>query len=272
MQIMGILNATPDSFSDGGRFNNIANGLKQSLAMVKAGADIIDIGGESSRPGAQKVNINEEIKRVVPLIKALRSKSSIDISIDTLKGEVAQEAIKAGANIVNDISGGNDINLLKITAQSKSKYVLMHMRGTPQTMQSEKLTCYQDIIEEINQYFYQRIDKAIEAGIKRKNIIIDPGIGFAKTTQQNIHIIKQLHKFKVHNLPILLGASRKSFIGTITNSDTNNRLGGSVATALIGMLNGANILRVHDVAETKQAVQIAQACNLITNGANNAKK
>ena len=216
--VMGILNITPDSFSDGGEFERVNSALIQAQKMIKNGADIIDIGGQSTRPGAEKISLDEELKRVIPIIKVIREQATIPISIDTTRSEVARAAIEAGADIINDISGGTyDENMFSTAAQLEVPIILMHIKGTPQTMQS--LTNYGDLITEIKTFLEQQINKAIALGIPQSNIIIDPGIGFAKNTAQNIQLIQQLSQFKTLNAPILIGVSRKSFIGKITGQN-----------------------------------------------------
>src|SRR4028118_761430 len=210
--LMGVLNVTPDSFSDGGEFIALDAALMQAQRLVEAGADIIDVGGQSTRPNAEQVSVEEELNRVLPIVKQLRSLLSIPISVDTTQATVAQKAIEAGADMVNDISGGTfDPNMLPVVAQLGVPIVLMHIRGTPQTMQ--QLTKYQDLIGEIYEFLERQIAAAIEAGIKTSHLIIDPGIGFAKTAQQNWEILRQLSKFRCLGVPILVGPSRKSFIG-----------------------------------------------------------
>jgi dihydropteroate synthase len=218
--LMGVLNVTPDSFSDGGDFNTIESALAQADSMVKSGVDIIDIGGQSTRPGAAEISLEEEIDRVIPVIEMLRQKadifSSVPISVDTTRAQVAKAAIEAGADIVNDISGATfDSEMLSTVAQLQVPIILMHIRGTPQTMQ--KLTDYQDLIGEILDFLESRIVAAMAAGIDKSQIIIDPGIGFAKTYNQNLEILRQLPKIRGLDCPILVGVSRKSFIGHILN-------------------------------------------------------
>ena len=260
--VMGILNVTPDSFSDGGLFNSLERAIAQATKMVEAGATIIDIGGQSSRPGAVEISVDEELHRVLPVIKALREKSDFDtilISIDTTRATVAEQAIALGADIVNDISGGTfDLEMLRIVSDLNVPIVLMHMRGKPQNMQS--LTDYTDVVAEVYQFLETQINRAIAAGIHRDQIIIDPGIGFAKNYEQNIEIIRNLTVFKTLNCPILMGVSRKSFIGHILNQpDPQQRLHGTVAACVSAIALGADIVRVHDVAEIIDACKVADA-------------
>ncbi len=258
--IMGILNVTPDSFSDGGQFNTLDKALNQVRAMVSAGADIIDIGGQSTRPGAEDISLEEELTRVIPIIEAIRKKNiDIPISIDTTKSVVAQKAIAAGADIINDISGATfDSEILSVVASLNVPIILMHLRGTPQTMQS--LTDYQDLIVDVRQFLQSRIDEALTAGIKRSHLIIDPGIGFAKTYDQNLQLLQQLSAFHALHLPILVGVSRKSFIGHILNKNNpQERIWGTAAACCGAIASGADILRVHDVAAMSDVAKVADA-------------
>lgn len=259
--IMGILNVTPDSFSDGGDFNTLETGLIQAKKMVKAGADMIDIGGQSTRPGAEVVSIDEELNRILPIIKFLRSQKNvcaeIPISVDTTRAIVAEKAIEAGTNLINDISAGTyDDEMFSVVADLKVPIILMHIRGTPKTMQ--KLTDYQDLIGEIYKFLESRIEVAIRAGIKREKIIIDPGIGFAKNYEQNLEIIRNLSRFKSLNCPILVGLSRKSFIGQILNQpDAKQRVWGTAAGCAAAIAQYIDILRVHDVKEMSEVCRVA---------------
>ena len=261
--LMGVLNVTPDSFSDGGDFNTLESALAQAKNMVKSGVDIIDIGGQSTRPGAAEISLQEEIDRVVPVVQMLRKKTdvfcSIPISVDTTRSQVAKVAVAAGADIINDISGATfDSEMLSTVAKLGVPIVLMHLRGTPQTMQ--KLTDYQDLIEEIGEFLYGRIVAAVAAGIDKSQIIIDPGIGFAKTYSQNLEILRQLPKFRFLNCPILVGVSRKSFIGHILNQpEAKQRVWGTAAACTGAIANSVDILRVHDVKEMHDVCQVADA-------------
>ena len=257
--LMGILNVTPDSFSDGGEFNNIESALEQAKHIINNGADIIDIGGQSTRPGSEQINLETEINRVIPIIKAIRKNYSIPISIDTTRAIVAEQAIVAGADIINDISGGTfDSEMFSTAAKLEVPIILMHIRGTPKTMQ--QMTDYHDLIGEILRFFNIQINKAVNAGVNRDNIIIDPGIGFAKNAEQNIELLKRLSEFQGLNLPILVGVSRKSFIGHILNkTDPKERVWGTAATCCSAIAGGANFLRVHDVAEMYDVVRVADA-------------
>jgi dihydropteroate synthase len=257
---MGVLNVTPDSFSDGGKFATVNAALERAIQMVAAGVDIIDIGGESTKPGAIPVEAATELARVIPVIESIRQHpdtQQIPISIDTTKASVARAAIEAGADIINDVSGGTtDSQMFATVAQLGTPYILMHMRGTPATMQ--QLTEYQDIIAELLAFFEKQIDRAVESEIDRANIIIDPGIGFAKTYQQSIQLVCQLNKFQILNLPLLVGVSRKSFIGKVLDrSDPEQRLWGTAAACCAAIARGADILRVHDVAEMFDVSRVA---------------
>ncbi len=264
--LMGILNVTPDSFSDGGRFNTTDQALVRAMEMVEQGADIIDIGGESTRPGAAKVTAQEEIKRVVPIIEALSKKTDIPISIDTYKSQVAQKSLEAGASIVNDISGLRfDPEMAAVAAKFKAGLVLMHIKGTPENMQQDPQ--YGDLLGEIKTYLKDSIQVALDAGVERSAIAIDPGIGFGKTVEHNLSLIKNLAYFKDLDCPMVIGASRKSFIGKLNNDiPATERLPGSLAAAVLAVQKGAKIIRCHDVTETKQALNIAIAIDKNDNG------
>jgi len=259
--VMGILNVTPDSFSDGGEFQARDRAVTQAQTMTSQGADIIDIGGQSTRPGAVQVTRLEELERVVPVIEAVREQlPQVIISVDTTRSEVAEAAIKAGADIINDISGATfDPQMLAVTAQLEVPIILMHLRGTPVTMQS--LTQYKDVVAEVYQFLEARIEAAVEAGVARSRLIIDPGIGFAKTAEQNLELLRNLPKFQALRVPLLLGVSRKSFIGRILNqNDPKQRVWGT-AGAIGGAisLGGADIMRVHDVDQMVQVCRVVDA-------------
>lgn len=254
--IMGILNVTPDSFSDGGKYFNVDSAVDRALEMVDEGADFIDVGGESTRPGSISISAKEEISRVIPVIKKLSTKINIPISIDTMKSAVAREAIEYGATIVNDISALNfDSEMANVISHYKATAILMHMKGTPQTMQLNPE--YDDLIGEIISYLKNSIDKAKSKEIDQ--IIIDPGIGFGKKLEHNIEILKKLSEFKTLGYPVLIGPSRKSFIGQILNLPVEERLEGTAASVAVSAINGANIVRVHDVREMKRVAQIVDA-------------
>lgn len=260
--LMGILNVTPDSFSDGGLYDSVNAAIVQSKQMIDQGADILDIGGQSTKPNAVDVSLEEELDRVIPVVKAIRADSSFDpvaISIDTTKAAVAKAAIEAGADMINDVSGAVfDPMMLATVAELKVPIVLMHLRGNPKTMQ--QLTDYEDLTGEVIGFLRARVTAAIEAGIAPDLIAIDPGIGFAKTAEQSLQLLQELAKFKVLNCPILVGTSRKSFIGKILNqADPSQRIWGTAATCCGAIANGANILRVHDVAQMYDVMRVADA-------------
>lgn len=260
--IMGILNITPDSFSGDGLLGNTEDIVEIARNMVRNGADIIDIGGESTRPGAEPVSIDEELNRVIPVIKRISKIKDLDIpiSIDTYKPEVAKKAIKSGASIVNDINGLRSEGMAEIVAKEDVPVVIMHMQGTPKDMQRNPT--YDSVVEDIMKFFKRQIDYAVDMGVDRNRIILDPGIGFGKTTEHNLEIINRLSEFKSMGLPILLGASRKSFIGNILNLSVTERLEGTIAAITVGIINGANIVRVHDVKEISRAARIADAIKM----------
>lgn len=254
--IMGVLNVTPDSFSDGGQFIDPSLAVQRAKQMINEGADIIDIGGESSRPGSQAISVEEELKRVLPVITTLAKEITNPISIDTKKPEVAKACLEAGATIVNDISGLSDNAMAKIAAEHNATVVIMHMQGTPESMQEKPE--YTSVIDEISDFFKERIAVAKEAGVQ--NIILDPGIGFGKKLEHNLEILCRLDEFKTLDCPILIGTSRKSFIGTLTGQENAaERIEGTIASNTIAIMNGANIIRVHDVLEAKRALQVTDA-------------
>ena len=254
-KIMGILNITPDSFSDGGKYLDVDKAVAHALEMQKQGADIIDIGGESTKPGSKSISWQEELNRVQPVIKKLSKKTKIKISIDTTKPHVAEECLKAGASIINDISGLKNPEMIKIAAKYKVPVIIMHMQGNPRNMQ--KKPKYNDVVAEIKGFFKNKIKLAKKAGIK--NIIIDPGIGFGKNLEHNLKILKNLDEFSDLGYPILVGPSRKSFINNISGLPVEDRLEGTLASIAIAINNGADIIRVHDVMECKRAAKIADA-------------
>lgn len=255
---MGILNVTPDSFSDGGAFLAPADAVKQALRMEKEGADIIDIGGESSRPGSKPVSVEEELKRIIPVIQELRRQSQIAISIDTTKSLVAARALEAGATMINDISAGlGDPEMFAVAAQFKTPICLMHMQGTAQTMQQNPR--YEDVVGEVKNFLAKRIAAAVQDGISKEKIIIDPGIGFGKSLEDNIALLQHCDRFSELGCPILIGASRKSFIGQITGASVQARLPGSLAAVAIAAQKGAQIFRVHDVTATKNFLLVFSA-------------
>ncbi len=253
--ICGILNVTPDSFSDGGLFFEPEKALKHARRLAGEGADIIDIGGESTRPGSDNVPIEEELRRVRPVIKAIKKETDVPVSIDTCKPEVAEECISFGADMVNDITGLTNEKMLGIISRYGIPAIAMHMKGKPKDMQANPF--YENVVKEIFDFFQDRLNEAKDFGANK--IIIDPGIGFGKTVEHNLSIIKHLHEFKGLGKPIMIGPSRKSFIGKLTNTEPDERLGGTIAACVISIMNGANIVRVHDVEECRKAIAIADA-------------
>jgi len=263
--LMGVLNVTPDSFSDGGQFNTMPAAIAQAQKLATAGADILDVGGQSTRPNAEIISLEEELTRVIPVIQALREGEhaslfkSVPISIDTTRAAVAQAAIAAGADLVNDVSGGTyDLEMLPTVAQLGVPIVLMHLRGTPKTMQ--QLTDYEDLIFELLKFLETRAEAAIAAGVAKEQIVLDPGIGFAKTYAQNLEIFQHLDQFGKLGYPLLVGPSRKSFIGHILNQpDPKARVWGTAAACCAAIAGGADILRLHDVAELRDTCRVADA-------------
>jgi len=256
-KVMGILNVTPDSFSDGGKYTQIDNALKQVEKMVNDGASIIDIGGESTRPGAAEVNDDEELTRVIPVLKAIKQRFDVMVSIDTSKAVVMNAAIEQGAGLINDVRALQNKGCLAVLAQSDIPICIMHMQGLPRSMQTAPK--YHHLINDIKEFFEQRINCCEQAGIVKERLILDPGFGFGKTLEQNYQLLAQLSKFQSFNLPILSGTSRKSMIGDLLNCSVEQRLAGSLTTAIIAIEQGAQILRVHDIKETMDAIKILQA-------------
>lgn len=257
--LMGILNVTPDSFSDGGRFSTLDTALAQACYLVDAGADILDVGGQSTRPQAEEISLQEELDRVVPVVQAVRQALPVPISVDTTRAAVARAAVAAGANLVNDISGASfDPAMLPTVAELGVPIVLMHLRGTPRTMQT--LTDYQDLVGEIKAFLAQRIEAAIAVGVEPGQIAIDPGIGFAKTAAQNLELLRHLPDLRSLGCPVLVGPSRKSFIGHLLNQpDPQARVWGTAAASCAVVAGGADILRVHDVREMRDVCRVADA-------------
>lgn len=254
---MGVLNVTPDSFSDGGMFLDPAKAVDHGLKLIDDGADILDIGGESTRPGSDPVSIEEERSRVIPVLTALRKRTNALISIDTTKYDISREALDVGADIVNDISASRfDPRTLALTAGKNVPIVLMHMKGRPKTMQVKPR--YDDLLSEVKSFFEERISTALALGVSRDQVIIDPGIGFGKQLEHNTALIKNLHYFEELGRPLLIGISRKSFIGQVLNQPPSARIEGTLAAAVLSVWNGAHILRVHDVAAVSRAVKMAE--------------
>lgn len=259
---MGILNATPDSFSDGGKFNSTETAINHALEMLRNGADFIDVGGESTRPGADAVSVEEEISRVVPIIKALREQSNVCISIDTSKPDVMRAAVQAGATLVNDVNGLREPGALDVCAELGVPVCVMHMQGQPRTMQ--ETPSYDDVVDDIKSFLLQRINECVAAGIKRENIIIDPGFGFGKNLQHNLQLLKRLQEFESLGAPVLVGLSRKSMLGAILDSPVEQRLHASVAAAVLAWTKGAKIFRVHDVKPTVDALKVCVAVQTLS--------
>ncbi|WP_353539012.1 dihydropteroate synthase [Colwellia sp. KU-HH00111] len=254
VKVMGILNVTPDSFSDGGKFSSFDKALTQVELMIINGVDIIDIGGESTRPGAAEVSEKDEIARVIPLLKAIKSRFDISVSIDTSKSAVMSEAITYGADMINDVRALQNKGCLDVVAQSDVTVCLMHMQGMPRTMQANPQ--YNDVITDIIDFFQQRITSCEQQAIDKSRLILDPGFGFGKTLAHNYQMLAHFAEFKQLKLPLLAGMSRKSMLGDVLNRDVEHRLAGSLTAAIVAVQQGASIIRVHDVAETVDAIKV----------------
>jgi len=255
--IMGIVNVTPDSFHDGGRYLNASKAVEHGLRLAEEGSAFLDVGGESTRPGSCSVTVEEEKARILPVISELSEKSSVPISVDTTKAEVAEAAIRAGASIINDVSAGVfDPEILSVAAHWETPYIAMHIRGTPESMQ--KNTRYENLLESLLAYFEQRIEACLHAGIPLEKIILDPGIGFGKSLEGNYSLLAHLEAFYTFNRPLLVGPSRKSFLKLAGAKETADRLPGTIAAVTLCALAGVEIIRVHDVAEAVQAVKVVQ--------------
>lgn len=257
-QVMGILNVTPDSFSDGGRYNNFDAALRRVDEMIQAGATFIDVGGESTRPGAADVSIDEELDRVVPIVEKIAQHFEVWISVDTSKPQVITESAKAGAHLINDIRALTEVGAVEAAAATGLPVCIMHMQGDPKTMQQAP-QYEQDVYLEVDEFFQQHIERCVAAGIARDKIILDPGFGFGKSLQHNYRLLAKLADFHHFGLPLLVGMSRKSMIGQILNVPPLERTIGSVSCAVIAAMQGAQIIRVHDVKETFDALRIVQA-------------
>jgi len=253
--IVGILNVTPDSFSDGGQYFESGKAIAHAKQMVADGADIVDIGGESTRPGSERISKEEELRRVLPVLEALLAELSVPISVDTMKWEVAEECLKRGADMINDVTGLRDKKMAEVVAQFNVPVVIMHMAGTPETMQVSPR--YENVIQEIKQYLKTQVEFAMRMGIEQ--VIIDPGIGFGKTLEHNLLIFKRLNEFRELGYPLLIGPSRKSFLQKILGLPAEDRLEGTLAAVTASVLNGGDIIRVHDVRACKRAVLVAEA-------------
>lgn len=252
--IMGILNVTPDSFSDGGRYALRDHALRQAEQMLRDGAKIIDIGGESTRPGAEIVTEPQELERVIPIIEALRANTDATISIDSYKPNVMRAAVTAGADIINDVKGLSEPGALELAAALQVPVCIMHMQGEPQTMQHAPV--YENVVNEVSAFFEQRVQQLVAHGLAPSKIILDPGFGFGKTLQHNYQLLKQLDQFQRFGCPLLVGVSRKSMIGQLTGKPAKERMVGSVTAAVLAAQRGAQILRVHDVAQMQEALTI----------------
>ena len=257
-QVMGIVNMTPDSFSDGGNYNNLDDAMRRVDSMIQAGALFIDVGGESTRPGAAEVSVEEELDRVIPLVEKIARYFDVWISVDTSKPQVITESAKAGAHLINDIRALTEPGAIEAAAKTQLPVCIMHMQGDPKTMQNAP-HYQQDIYQEADQFFTQHINRCINAGIERQKIILDPGFGFGKTLQHNYRLLAKLKNFHHFGLPLLVGMSRKSMIGQVLNVPPQERMIGSVSCAVIAAMQGAQIIRVHDVKETFDALRIVQA-------------
>lgn len=256
--IMGVLNVTPDSFSDGGLFLRTEDAVRRAEEMAQEGADIIDIGGESSRPGAEPVPLEEELRRVIPVVREVARRLSVPISVDTYKAEVARRALEEGASIVNDISALRfDPDMAEVVARRRAPVVLMHMKGTPRDMQRNPY--YEDVLGEVEGFLKERKEAAVGMGIPEENIILDPGIGFGKRVQDNLQLLKNLDRLVALGSPVLVGTSRKSFIGAVLDLPVEERLEGTLATLVLAVAKGAKILRVHDVRPAVRVVRMAEA-------------
>jgi len=255
--VMGILNVTPDSFSDGGAHNSLVNALTHTNEMVNAGATIMDVGGESTRPGAEEVSVEEELERVIPVVEAIAQRFEVWISVDTSKPEVIREAAKAGAHIINDIRSLSAPGALDAAAETGLPVCLMHMQGEPRTMQ--QTPTYKNVISEVDAYFAAQIARCEAAGIKKAQLLLDPGFGFGKNLSHNYELLAHLSHFHHYGLPLLVGMSRKSMIGQLLNVGPAQRLTGSLSCAVIAAMQGAQIIRVHDVKETVEAMRIVEA-------------
>jgi len=255
---MGVVNVTPDSFSDGGKFLDANAAVARALELAAQGADILDIGGESTRPGAEPVAEAEELRRVLPVIEQLAGRVEVPISIDTLKPAVARAALAAGASIVNDVAANReDVAMWRSVAEFGAGYVCMHSRGTPQTMQEKPV--YVDVVREVGEFFQERLKRLNAAGVAADQVVLDVGIGFGKTTEHNLQLLANLRSFTTMARPLLVGVSRKSFIGRLLSADLNERLPGSLACACLAVGSGVHIIRAHDVGETVQAVRMVEA-------------
>jgi len=257
--IMGILNVTPDSFFDGGRFASPDKAIEEGVRMVEEGADILDVGGESTRPGSDPVSTDEELRRVIPVIGELAKRVDVPISIDTTKAAVAREAVKCGAEIINDVSAMRfDADMPQVASTTGAGLILMHMRGMPKNMQSGSLI-YKSLFDDISDFLRERLQRAQSCGVERERTMLDPGIGFGKTAEDNMRLLKHLSRFRALGRPILTGVSRKSFIGKATGSEPADRLEGTAAAVAVAIMNGSSVVRVHDVKIMKKVAVMTDA-------------
>ncbi len=255
---MGVLNVTPDSFSDGGHFLEPTAAVDRAQQLVSEGADLVDVGGESTRPGAQPVAESEELRRVMPVIERLRTEVKVPLSIDTRKARVADRALEAGASVVNDVAAGRDDPVLwELLAYHQAGYVTMHMQGQPETMQAAPH--YGNVVNEVAEFFEERLARLVTAGMKREQVLLDPGIGFGKSLEHNLQLIAQIDRFQPFERPLLLGVSRKSFLGHLLGTEVGDRLPGSLACTVWAVLRGVQVFRTHDVGATVQALRTAEA-------------
>ena len=266
--MMGIVNVTPDSFSDGGEFLDPGRAIEHGLQLVGEGADIIDVGGESTRPGAEMISVEEELRRVLPVIEGLAGQTKAPISIDSQKAAVARVALQAGASIINDIAANRaGTEMWELAAESGAGYILMHMQGTPQTMHLAPK--YEDVVGEVDDFFSGRLRSAEACGVHLEQIVLDPGIGFGKTVRHNLQLLAGLTRFRIHQRPLLVGVSRKSFIGKLVGGEVHERVPGSIACNVWAVVNGVQLIRTHDVAATIQAVRMVEeiqrvsACDIV---------
>ncbi|MRT57688.1 dihydropteroate synthase [Enterobacteriaceae bacterium RIT693] len=255
--VMGILNVTPDSFSDGGQHNSLVEALKHANAMINAGATIIDVGGESTRPGAAEVSTEEELERVIPVVEAIAQRFEVWVSVDTSKAEVIRESARVGAHIINDIRSLQEPGALAAAAETGLPVCLMHMQGEPKTMQ--QAPHYDDVFADVNRFFIEQIARCETAGISKEKLLLDPGFGFGKNLTHNYQLLARLSEFHHYGMPLLVGMSRKSMVGQLLNVGPDQRLSGSLACAVIAAMQGAHILRVHDVKETVEAMRVVEA-------------
>ncbi|KFE69444.1 dihydropteroate synthase [Hyalangium minutum] len=265
--VMGVVNVTPDSFSDGGRYASSETAIEHGLKLAQAGADILDVGGESTRPGSQPVSADEEVARVVPVLRELRARTQVPLSVDTTKASVAREALKAGASLINDISGFHfDAELPRVVAEARAACCLMHIQGTPQTMQQSPW--YEDILDDVLAFLEEGVSRAVAAGVARESILVDPGIGFGKTLGHNLFLLRRLGDLRVLGLPLLVGTSRKGFLGALTGGKpAGERLAATLGSvAAVAALGGADFVRVHDVAEVRDALAVTEALRAASDG------